>query len=148
MTSEESIDLKEVVFINQAAQRDYEAMPPDVKESADDAITQMQNERSLPSKMFRALKGNLSGVDEIRLPYDSDTYRIYVMLCSAAVYILDAGIKKSKTGSEIPRNQTERLIDRRDRAHRHYKDNQSDFEQAAESRRERHRYLVSIGELP
>jgi len=43
-----------------------------VKEAADGALAEIQNERPLPKKLFNALKGNLSGIDEIRLPYDTD----------------------------------------------------------------------------
>lgn len=148
MTSDESIDLKEVVFINQRTHQDYREMPPEVKEAADGALAEIQNERPLPKKLFNALKGNLSGIDEIRLPYDTDTYRVYVSVFSAAVYVLDAGIKKSKSGAAIPPNQTERLIERRKRAVRDYEDNKTEFERDAERRRRRHDYLVKTGKLP
>lgn len=148
MTSDESIDLKEVVFINERAHRDYREMPPEVKESADGAITEIQNERPLPKKLLNALKGNLSGIDEIRLPYDTDTYRVYVTAFRAAVYVLDAGMKKSKSGAAIPPNQTERLIERRKRAVKDYEDNRAEFERDAERRRRHHDYLVRTGKLP
>ncbi|MBX3447901.1 MAG: type II toxin-antitoxin system RelE/ParE family toxin [Parvibaculaceae bacterium] len=148
MTFDESFDLKEVVFINQRAEQDYRAMPPEVKESADGALTEIQNERPLSKKLFNALKGSLSGVSEIRLPYDSDTYRVYVMVFKAVVYVLDAGMKKSKSGAAIPPNQTERLIERRKRAVKGYENNKTEFERGAERRRRRHDYLVKIGKLP
>lgn len=148
MTSEESIDLKEVIFINQAAERDYEGMPPDIKESADEAITQIQNKRPLPAKMFKLLKGKLAGIHEIVLPYDSDTYRVYMVLFEAVVYVLDAGMKRSKSGKSIPPVQTERLIERRNRATQHYENHKGEFERAAAARKARHDYLVRIGELP
>lgn len=148
MTSEESIDLKEVIFINQAAERDYKGMPADAKESADEAITQIQNERPLPAKMFKPLKEKLAGIDEIVLPYDSDTYRVYMVLFEAAVYVLDAGIKRSKSGKSIPSMQSERLIERRKRAMQHYANNKSELERAAAVRKARHDFLVRIGDLP
>lgn len=148
MTSDESVDLKEVVFINQRAHLDYREMPPDVKEAADGALTEIQNERPLPRKLFTALKGHLSGIDEIRLPHDTDTYRVYVAIFRAAVYVLDAGIKKSKSGAAIPPNQTERLIERQKRAARDYEDHKAEFERDAERRRRRHAFLVKTGKLP
>jgi len=145
MTSDESIDLKEVIYVNQSAYNDYEGMPPDIKETADQAITQIQNERQLPAKMFVSLKENLSGVDEVRLPYDGDTYRIYVTICRCAVYILDAGMKKSKTGIGIPPNQTERLIRRRQQALRDYDTNKNEIETFAKARKAKRDYLIKIG---
>lgn len=145
MTSDESIDLKEVIYINNSAKNDYEAMPSDIKETADQAITQIQNERPLPSKMIKSLKGNLLGIEEVILPYDSDTYRVYVALYKSAVYILDAGIKKSKKGGEIPPNQTERLIHRRDKALKDYETNKADIESFAVARKARLDYLIKIG---
>jgi phage-related protein len=145
MTSDESTDLKEVIYVNQSAYNDYEAMLPDIKESADQAITQIQNEKPLPAKMFKPLKENLSGIDEVVLPYDSDTYRVYVALYRYAVYILDAGIKKSKTGNEIPPNQKERLIRRRDQASRDYDTNKAEIERFALARKAKRDYLIRIG---
>jgi phage-related protein len=145
MTSDESTALKEVIYINQSAHNDYEAMPPDIKEAADQAITQIQNEKPLPAKMFKPLKENLSGIDEVVLPYDSDTYRVYVALYKSAIYILDAGIKKSKTGHEIPPNQKERLIRRREQASKDYETNKAEIERFAAARKAKRDYLIKIG---
>ena len=63
------------------------------------------------------LKGRLRGIGEIRINDGTNTYRVYVWLgCEPALYILDAGMKKSPTGSEIPQWQQDRLADRRERA--------------------------------
>lgn len=145
MTSDESTDLKEVIYVNQSAHNDYEAMPPDIKEAADQAITQIQNEKPLPAKLFKPLKANLAGIDEIVLPYDSDTYRVYVTLYKFAVYILDAGIKKSKNSSEIPPNQKERLIYRRERALKDYETNKDEIERFALARKAKRDYLIKFG---
>lgn len=86
------------------------AIPEPVLESADQAIDALQNGRQLPPKMFGSLKGKLAGIDEIRLPYDDDTYRVYVYQgFSAVVMVLDAGIKKSTEGGNIPKWQNDRL---------------------------------------
>jgi phage-related protein len=145
MTSDESTDLKEVIYVNQSAHSDYEAMPPDIKEAADQAITQIQNEKPLPAKMFKPLKENLAGIEEIELPYDSDTYRVYVSLYKFAVYILDAGMKKSNNGSEIPPNLKERLIRRREQGSKDYETNKAEIERFALARKAKRDYLIKIG---
>lgn len=120
MTSLDSIDIRELIFINRRCQSDYETLPPDVRESADQAMDALQNGRVLSPKLRRQLHGRLAGIDEIRLPFDDDTYRVYSTLkCLWAVIVLDAGIKKSTAGSNIPRWQQERLLERFGRA-RHY----------------------------
>ena len=43
MTSEDSLDIREVIFINERCRVDYESMPVDVRESADQAIEALQN---------------------------------------------------------------------------------------------------------
>jgi hypothetical protein len=138
MTSESSIDDREVIFINERCRVDYQAIPEPVLESADQAIDTLQNGRQLPPKMFRSLKRNLAGIDEIRLPYDDDTYRIYVYQgCPSVIMVLDAGIKKSTEGGNIPKWQTERLETRLSTARRYCKDNGDALKSAHESRKAR-----------
>jgi phage-related protein len=118
MTSDTSIDIREVIFINPDAESGYEALPADVGEAADGALTLLQNGR-VPERhgLWRMLKGSLSGIGEIRINESTNTFRIYLWLgCDQAIYVLDAGMKKSPTGSEIPRWQQDRLADRRSRA--------------------------------
>jgi phage-related protein len=110
MTSHDSLDIREVIFINERCRVDYEAMPTDVRESADQAIDALQNGRPLPAKLYQPLHDALSGVHEIRLPYDDNAYRVYVTLkCPWAIMVLDAGMKKSTEGRNIPKWQKERL---------------------------------------
>jgi len=134
MTSEQSIDAKEVIFINERAERDYKSIPIDVRERADQAVTQLQNMMPLVNKMFTQMKGSLARVDEVILPHDTNTYRIYFLQCGYALYILDAGMKKSLHGDELPKWEVERLIDRRDRALAHYKANEDAFKLDAKAR--------------
>ena len=47
MTSQDSLDIREVILINERCRVDYEAMPADVCESADQAIDALQNARPL-----------------------------------------------------------------------------------------------------
>lgn len=80
MTSDDSLDVREVLFINERCRVDYEAMPADVRESADQTIDALQNARPLPAKLYRPLHHTLTGIHEIRLPHDDNTYRVYVTL--------------------------------------------------------------------
>jgi hypothetical protein len=57
MASEDSLDIREVIFINERCRVDYESMPADVRESADQAIDALQNARPLPVKLCQWLLG-------------------------------------------------------------------------------------------
>ena len=136
MTSESSIDLREVIFINERCRRDYYELPDEVLESADEAIDALQNGRRLPPKMFSQLTGKLAGVDEIKIPYDTDTYRVYVTReCAWTVMVLDAGMKKSNVGKKIPQQQQDRLEERLSKARQYVKDNGKVLAADYESRR-------------
>ncbi|MGH8137515.1 MAG: hypothetical protein ACREVV_04875 [Steroidobacteraceae bacterium] len=50
MTSQDGLDIREVIFINERCRVDYEAMPAEVRESADQGIDALQNARRLPPK--------------------------------------------------------------------------------------------------
>jgi len=148
MTSDGSIDVREVIFINSDAERAYDALPPEVVELADGAVTALQNGRvPIRKGMWRGLRGKLAGVGEIRINNGTSTFRVYVWLgCEPALYILDAGMKKSPTGSEIPQWQQDRLVDRRDRAAADCKRNHADLNQAfleRAARRDRHQQEAS-----
>src|SRR5207302_2779379 len=107
----------EVIFINERCRVDYEDMPADVRESADQAIDALQNARPVPAKLYQPLHGTLTGIHEIRLGYDDNTYRVYVTLKSPwVIMVLYAGMKKSTGGKNIPKWQKERLETRHKRA--------------------------------
>jgi len=100
---------------------DYEAMPEEVLQAADARTTAIQNHMRLPRNQRQSLKGNLGGIDEVRILFDDNTYRVYYLTAfKAAVYVLDAGIKKSPRGSEISKPQIDRLIERKKAAVNHY----------------------------
>jgi phage-related protein len=121
MTSEDSLDIREVIFINERCRVDYESMPGDVRESADQAIDALQNARPLAAKLCRPLHAKLSGITEIRLAHDDNTYRVYVTLkCPWIIMVLDAGIKKSTEGKNIPSWQQERLETRYKKAREYW----------------------------
>lgn len=143
MTSDTSIDVREVIFINPDAESGYDGLPAAVGEVADGAVTLLQNGRVPARKgLWRTLKSKMRGIGEIRINDGTNTYRVYVWLgCEPAVYILDAGMKKSPTGDEIPQWQQDRLVDRRERAAKHCADSRTDLESAFSeraSRRKRH----------
>ena len=131
MTSDTSIDVREVNFINPDAESGYDGLPASVGEVADGAVTLLQNGQVPVRKgLWRVLKGKLRGIGEVRINDGTNTFRVYVWLgCELALYILDAGMKKLPTGSEIPQWQQDRLVDRRERAARDCTDN-ADLEQA------------------
>lgn len=131
MTSDTSIDVREVVFINSAAESGYDGLPAGVGEVADGAVTLLQNGQVSTRKgLWRALKGKLRGIGEIRANDGTNTFRVYIWLrCEPALYILDAGMKKSPTGVEIPGWQQDRLADRRERVAKDCAEN-TELEQA------------------
>lgn len=115
MTADTSIDVKEVIFVNQRCEKDYLLLPQDVGESADGMIDALQNGRALNGNSYSPIVNDrrLSGIWELKLPYDGDAYRVYVWLgCPHVVFVLDAGAKKSITGREIPEWQKDRLAER------------------------------------
>ncbi|HXW27286.1 MAG TPA: type II toxin-antitoxin system RelE/ParE family toxin [Xanthobacteraceae bacterium] len=61
--------------------------------------------------------------------FDNDTYRVYYLTqFKAAIYILDAGMKKSPRDNKIPKPQIDRLIERKKIAMTHYAANEKWFE--------------------
>ena len=92
------------------------------------------------------LKGTLQGIGEIRIPEGTNTFRVYLWMgCGPALYILDAGMKKSPTGSDIPQWQQERLADRRNRAAGDCRDQQAAMQQAAAVRTLRRQHDAGEG---
>ena len=74
------------------------------------------------------MKGKLAEIDEARILFDDNTYRVYYLTSfKAAIYILDAGIKKSPRGSEISQQQIDRLIERKKVALKHHMTNEKWF---------------------
>lgn len=142
MTSDTSIDVREVVFINPDAESGYEMLPASVGEVADGVVTLLQNGRVPERKgLWQMLKGKLRGIGEIRINDGTNTFRVYLWLgCEPAIYILDAGIKKSPTGSDIPQWQQDRLVERRVRAAQDYLDQRAELDQALADRAARRRH--------
>ena len=77
--------------------------------------------RPLPAKLCQPLHAKLSGITEVRLAHDDNTYRVYVTLkCPWIIMVLDAGIKKSTEGKNIPTWQQERLETRYKKAREYW----------------------------
>ena len=129
MTSETSQDLKEVAFVNRAAEKAFNDLPSVVLERAEGALSVLQNGGVLPRGDYESLKGRtLVGITEIKLPWKSDEYRVYqVVEFNEVIFVLDAGMKKSPRGGEIPQDQIERLEARLQRARETYEVNKALF---------------------
>jgi phage-related protein len=63
---------------------------------------------------IKPLKGKeFNGVYEIRIDHDSDTYRtLYAINLGDYIYVLDVFQKKSKKGSDVPKQDLDRLRSR------------------------------------
>lgn len=121
MTSDDAIDIKEVLFLSPRVEEDYLAQPAEVIEAFDARITAVQNLRRLPARHHQALSGNAKGIDELRVFHDSNTYRThYLAAYDEVVILIDAGMKKSKQGGEIPAEQVVRLLERKRQADQFY----------------------------
>jgi len=63
MSSDASIDIREVVFVNRAADEAYRGLPDEVRQAADARTTAIQNHRPLPRNQRQSLSGKLAGID-------------------------------------------------------------------------------------
>jgi phage-related protein len=134
VTSDSSLDDREVRFLPLGTEAEYDALPEEVRDEADAATTLLQNER-FPAN-FKQLKGILKGISEVKIDHDTNTYRVYyVNKFPYCLYIIDAGMKKSPKGSKIPQEQVDRLKTRRSKAEAHYKANEAYFRKTYETRK-------------
>lgn len=85
--------------------------PPNAKKQLGFALRQVQN--GLTPTISRPLTSFGSGVYEIKSDSDGDAYRVaYLLKLKDGVYVLDAFMKKSKSGRKIPREIENRLKQR------------------------------------
>lgn len=136
MTKPYSQDVREIIFVNEAARKAFVMLPSEVRDQAQAALSALQNNQRLPPGRLDELGGKqLKGVSEIRIPWDSDEYRTYqVATYREVIYVLDAGMKKSPRGGEIPRPQIERLIERRAQAETDYERRRPELQARYEAR--------------
>lgn len=134
MTSDGSIDIKELVFLD-AALKEFRLQPLDIQEAFDGSLTVVQNLKELRPDKKKDLSNNLKGISELRADYDKNTYRTYyVSEYREVIIVLDVGIKKSKEGGEIPKEQIARLIKRKKIADQLYQKHRSTFQSRYEKR--------------
>jgi phage-related protein len=94
-----------------SSQRDYRDFPAAVQDDLGFALFLVQTGQHPP--VAKPLKGLGSGVLELIEDHAGDTYRaVYTIRFSAAVYVLHAFKKKSKSGSKTPKSDID-LIRRR-----------------------------------
>ena len=98
----------------------------------------MQNDLPLSAKLYQPLHAKLTGISEIRLAYDDNTYRVYVTLkCPWIIMVLDAGIKKSTEGKNIPKWQRERLETRYKNVRAYWTEHNADLKSDYDNREAR-----------
>ena len=92
--------MKEVKWIGSSLD-DLKEMPEEVQDSTGFILDRIQ--RNLPHPRIKPLKG-LTGVQEIRIDFDKDTYRTaYVVNLNEFIYVLHVFKKKSKSGIATPK---------------------------------------------
>jgi len=104
------------LYFHPAAEKDYKNLPAAVQDDAGHNLDRVQQGLQ-PQCKFGYLSGIGSGVQELKIPYDTDTYRVvYVAKFSAGIFVLDAFNKKSPTGSKLPKHIQERISGRYEQA--------------------------------
>lgn len=82
------------------------------------ALRQVQN--GLTPEIAKPLSGVGAGVYELKANARGDTFRVvYLLKLKTAVYVIDAFQKKSKRGSQTPKEVRERLKSRIAEARKH-----------------------------
>lgn len=93
-------ELRKIVWIG-SSHKDLCNFPEPARREAGYILDRVQ--RGLPDKNIKTLKG-FSGVQEIRIDFDKDTYRtVYALKLGESIYMLHAFKKKSKKGIETPK---------------------------------------------
>jgi phage-related protein len=104
------MDVRTVSWI-QAARRAFEEFPESVQGDIFDALTvAAEGGKSDKAKPFRGIEG---GVFEIALRYRGDAFRaIYAIKIDAAIWVIHAFQKKSKSGIKTPNVEIDRIHQR------------------------------------
>lgn len=93
------------------SKKDHLEMPDPVQDTFGYRLDQAQI-GLIPDGSIR-LKAHLRGVIEIRMDHEGDTYRmIFTTEVADAVYVLHVFKKKSKRGSQTPREEIDRITRR------------------------------------
>ena len=95
---------------------DISALPAPVKASFGHRLRQVQDGETPLD--FKPLTRFGSGVFELRETFDKDSYRlVYAVKLRKGIYVLHAFMKKSKSGIELSKPDTELIEARLKRAH-------------------------------
>lgn len=109
-------DDRKPLYFHPACKKDYLSLPESVQDDAGYNLDRIQQGKS-PRVSFGPLHHLGSGVMELRIDEDTDTYRVvYVAKLSEAIFVLDAFKKKSPRGKEIPQNIEARIQSRYEQA--------------------------------
>ena len=108
-------DDKPVIWMS-TSKKDLKEMPDDVQDAVGFALDRVQKE--IPHPNIKPLSGKeFKDVYEIRVNYDTDTYRaVYVINLGDRVFMLHVFKKKSKKGAETPKPDMNVIQERLKRA--------------------------------
>ena len=94
--------IKPVIWIGSSLD-DLRKLPEEVQDDVGFILDRVQ--RGTHHKDIKPLTG-FSGVQEIRVDYDKDTYRaVYALKLANVIYMLHVFKKKSKKGKETPKQE-------------------------------------------
>lgn len=94
-----------------SSKEDLSSFPEDVKEVFGFGLFQVQNGQTPVAS--KPLKGNLSGVYELKENYAGGTYRtVYIAKLETAVYVLHCFQKKAKSGIATPQKEIDLIAKR------------------------------------
>jgi len=104
-----------------SSQKDFRKFPDEVHNELGFSLHLVQ-EGKTPARS-KPLKGKLSGTVELIDDYDGDTYRaVYTTKIGNILYILHAFKKKSKKGSETPKQEIDLVVSRLKIAQKNYEE--------------------------
>ena len=96
----EDKELRQIIWMG-SSHKDLCNFPESARRETGYILDRVQ--RGVPDDNIKILKG-FSGVQEIRVDFDKDTYRtIYALKLGEDIYVLHAFKKKSKKGIETPK---------------------------------------------
>ncbi|MBC7881235.1 MAG: type II toxin-antitoxin system RelE/ParE family toxin [Anaerolineae bacterium] len=105
--------------------KDLRTFPDPVRDEVGFALYLAQmGSRGENTKVLKGFSG--AGVIEVLEDYDGDTYRsVYTVKFKNAVYVLHCFQKKSKSGSELPKQDKDLINSRLQAAQKHAKEDES-----------------------
>jgi phage-related protein len=111
MSSPKNVDKRRVWWASEQARAEYLRLPPEIREMADFATTNLQNDREHETTK---LKGKLKGIEETKCDHGGEAYRVFYMPNAAdQLGILGALHKKSPKGKTMTKSWEDKLHKRR-----------------------------------